>query len=86
MIEIKPQKKLYSGYKLMEVYCNEQLISNGSDVLTLKLNSNDYLKLDITRDGWIRMWVDSSPNGKNKVIKNTGYINSLSTDFELAEE
>lgn len=86
MIEIKPTKKLYCGFKKMDVYCNEESISDGSDVITLKLNSTDYLKLDITKDGWIRLWVDSSPNGVKKKIKNVGYKNSLSVDLELVEE
>lgn len=81
MIEIKPQRKLYSGYKLMEVYCNEKLISKGSDVITLDLNDKDYLKLDITEDGWIRIWIEGG-----KKIENKGRLNSLDSDFKLNEE
>jgi len=79
MIEIKPTKRRYDGYKLNEVYLNEEVISKGSDVIELRIKDIQ-IKLDITQDGYIRIWSD---NGK---FINDGYMNSLSCDFKLKEE
>lgn len=78
MIEIKPTKRRYQGYKLNEVYLNEKVISKNSDVIELRIKDIQ-IKLDITQDGYIRIWSD---NGK---FINDGYINSLSCDFKLEE-
>ena len=79
MIEIKPTRRLNSGYKLNKVYLNEKLISKGSDVIELRIN-DIIIKLDIYKDGFIRIWCD------NGVFKNVGYIDSLSTDFKLIKK
>lgn len=79
MIEIKPTKRRYQGYKLNEVYLNEKVISKNSDVIELKIK-DILIKLDITQDDYIRIWSD---NGK---FINNGYINSLSCDFKLEED
>lgn len=78
MIEIKPTRRKYYGYKLNEVYLNEQVISGKSDVIELRIKDVQ-VKLDITQDGYIRIWSD---NGK---FINDGYMNSLSCDFKLEE-
>lgn len=79
MIEIKPTKRKYYGYKLNEVYLNEQAISKGSDVIELRVRDIN-IRLDITENGFIRIWSD---NGK---FINDGYINNLSCDFKLKED
>lgn len=79
MIEIKPTKRRYQGYKLNEVYLNERVISEKSDIIELKIK-DILIKLDITQDGYIRIWSD---NGE---FVNNGYINSLSCDFKLKEQ
>lgn len=78
MIEIKSTRRRYHGYKLNEVYLNEKLISKNSDVIELKIKDIQ-IKLDITQDGYIRIWSD---NGE---FINDGYINSLSCDFKIKE-
>ena len=78
MIEIKPTRRKYHGYKLNEVYLNEQAISKGSDVIELRIK-DVHVKLDITENGYIRIWSD---DGK---FINDGYIGSLSCDFKLKE-
>ena len=78
MIEIKPTRRRYCGYKLNEVYLNEKVISKESDVIELRIKDVQ-VKLDITQDGYIRIWSD---NGK---FINDGYANSLSCDFKLEE-
>ena len=78
MIEIKPTRRRYYGYKLNEVYLNEKVISKESDVIELRIKDVQ-VKLDITENGFIRIWSD---NGK---FINDGYVNSLSCDFKLEE-
>lgn len=78
MIEIKPTRRKYYGYKLNEVYLNEQAISKESDVIELRIK-DVHVKLDITENGYIRIWSD---DGK---FINDGYVNSLSCDFKLKE-
>ena len=79
MIEIKPTRRRYYGYKLNEVYLNEKVISKESDVIELRIKDVQ-VKLDITENGFIRIWSD---NGK---FINDGYVNSLSCDFKLEEK
>ena len=78
MIEIKPTRRRYYGYKLNEVYLNEKVISKKSDVIELRIKDMR-VRLDITQDGRIRIWSD---NGK---FINEGYMYSLSCDFKLEE-
>ena len=78
MIEIKPTRRRYHGYKLNEVYLNEQAISKESDVIELRIK-DVHVKLDITENGYIRIWSD---DGK---FINDGYTGSLSCDFKLKE-
>lgn len=79
MIEIFPRNKLHeSGYKMMKVLLDEKEISNVSDVVTIKIGKLSYLRIDVTEDGWFRIWVD----GKKK-IKNVGLFNISCADFEL---
>lgn len=79
MIEIKPTRRRYCGYKLNEVFLDNKLISGHSDVIELRIKDIK-LKLDITKNGYIRIWSD------NGIFANDGYNNSLSCDFKLVDK
>ena len=58
MIEIKTSPKLHnSGYKMMEVAFNNEILSSSSDVLHIGFQDwLDGLHIDITKKGVIRIW------------------------------
>ncbi len=58
MIEIKQSRKLHSsGYRMMEVSFNNEILSSSSDVLHIGFkNWLDGLHIDITKKGVIRIW------------------------------
>lgn len=79
MIEIKPTRKRFYGYKLNEVYLDCKEISKNSDVLELRINGVR-IRIDITQNGFIRIW---SNDGE---FINDGYIGGLSCDFKLVNK
>lgn len=58
MIEIKQSRKLHpSGYRLMEISCNDKVLTHSADVLHIGFsNWLDGLHLDIDKKGVIRIW------------------------------
>ena len=58
MIEIKQSRKLHkSGYRLMEVSYNDEILSSSADVVHIGFKDYfDGLHLDITKKGIIRIW------------------------------
>ncbi len=58
MIEIKTSRKLHpSGYRMMEVSFNDEILSSSSDVLHIGFKDwFDGLHLDIDKKGVIRIW------------------------------
>ena len=58
MIEIKTSRKLHSsGYRMMEVSFNDEILSSSSDVLHIGFKDwLDGLHLDIDKKGVIRIW------------------------------
>lgn len=57
MIEIKQSRKLHSsGYRMMEVSFNNEILSSSSDVLHIGFKDwLDGLHIDITKKGIIRI-------------------------------
>ena len=58
MIEIKQSRKLHeSGYRLMEISSDGEVINSAADVLHINFsNLFDGLNLDIEKNGTIRIW------------------------------
>lgn len=58
MIEIKQSRKLHeSGYRLMEVSYNDEILSSSADVVHIGFKDYfDGLHLDIDKKGIIRIW------------------------------
>lgn len=58
MIEIKQSRKLHeSGYRLMEVSYNDEILSSSADVIHIGFKDLfDGLHLDIDKKGIIRIW------------------------------
>ena len=58
IIEIKTSRKLHSsGYRMMEVSFNDEILSSSSDVLHIGFKDwFDGLHLDIDKKGVIRIW------------------------------